>query len=440
MLVVKSGSALGVCMRHAVATLLVLAVLALGAQAVSAQPADTLKARAVDAFRLQDYSRAIQYLKQAVRLAPKDAQLYYYLGYYTHYLCYDSVPLPGYGPAVSDSIVGYLNKALSLDPSLGDARYFLGSEHGARGLYALERGDVKGFVKELELGRQTGGYPDWLLEYGRNILRSCRPNAILFTTGDAEVLPIWYCQFVEHFRQDVAQVPLALMQRPWFVLLLKKGLGDSFKRQPILWSEQQILEMRPYKWDTRVITLPVPPPARSQFGMPDTATTFKWTLNPDLQSGDTGLLGAHRALMADMIEANQWKRPVQCSLGALLPGLDDNLQLTGCAMQLLPFDVARAGRDIDYDNCILVLSDAGNFKSLPTLARTDMPRVSYVLQNYWVAALRTVYGLLQSGDRERARALFEKAEANMPAEVLPVREEVKANLDTIRGMLEAPAK
>jgi tetratricopeptide (TPR) repeat protein len=415
-----------------------LAVFALGAGAATAE--QDLKAKALEEFRLQNYPGAIRYLKQAVKENPKDAQLYYYLGYYTHYLCYDSVPLVGYGTAVSDSIVGYLTKALELDPSLGDARYFLGSEHGARALNALERGDAKGFVKELQLGRASGGYPDWLLEYGRNILRSCRPNAILFTSGDAEVLPVWYCQFVERFREDVTQVPIALMQRPWYVLLLKNGLGERFKPQPVSWSKEQILEMRPYKWDTRAMTVPVPKAARAQFGMPDTASSFSWSLDPDLKAGDSGLLSTHRALMADMIAANAWKRPVQSSLGALLPGLDDDLQLTGLAMQLVPFDAAKAGRDIDYDMCIQVLSDAGNFKFLPTLVKNDMPRVSYVLQNYWVAVLRATYGLAQSGDRERARALFSKAQANLPAEALPIREEIKTNIDTIKGLLESPAK
>lgn len=412
-----------------------LAVLTLGAGAASAED---LKAKALEEFRAQNYPLAIQYLKQALKENPKDAQLYYYLGYYTHYLCYDSVPLTGYGPAFSDTIIAYLKKALELDPSLGDAHYFLGSEYGARALTALQRGDVKGFVTSLTLGRESGGYPDWLLEYGCNILRSCRPNAILFTSGDAEVLPIWYCQFVEHFREDVTQVPIALMQRPWFVLILKNGLGDHFRPQPVSWSKEQILEMRPYKWDTRVLTVSVPKATRAQFGTAD--TTFSWTLEPDLKGGDSNLLSTHRALMADMIATNAWKRPVQSSLGAVLPGLDDDLQLTGLAMQLLPFDAAKAGRDIDYDMCIQVLSDAGNFKSLPTLGKSDMPRVSYVLQNYWVAALRATYGLLHGGDGERARALFSKAQANLPADVLPLREEVKANVETIRGMLESTAK
>jgi len=429
-------------MKHIFAAALVVIAFALGASGVSAQAQkENLKAKALEEFRLQNYPGAIRYLKQAIKENPKDAELYYYLGYYTHYLCYDSVPLTGYGTAVSDTIIGYLTKALELDPSLGDARYFLGSEHGARALNELDRMNIPGFRRELELGRASGGYPDWLLEYGRNILRSCRPNAILFTSGDAEVLPIWYCQVVENFRADVTQVPIALMQRPWFVMRLKNGLGERRGKQlPISWSDEQILEMRPYKWNTRMMTVPVPEAARTQFGMPDSAATFSWTLDPDLKAGDSGFLSTHRALMADMIATNAWKRPIQSSLGAILPGLDDDLQLTGLAMQLVPFDAAKAGRDIDYDMCIQVLSDAGNFKFLPTLVKNDMPRVSYVLQNYWVAVLRATYGLLQSGDRDRARALFSKAQANLPADILPIREEVKTNLETIKGLLESAAK
>ena len=55
--------------------------------------ADALKEKALAQFEKADYAAAIAYLEQARAAAPNDAEVYYYLGYFTHYLCYDSVPL-----------------------------------------------------------------------------------------------------------------------------------------------------------------------------------------------------------------------------------------------------------------------------------------------------------------------------------------------------------
>jgi hypothetical protein len=338
-------------MKHLYAILTACVVFALVPGSLFSQD---LKTKAHEAFAAQNYPQAIQYLRQALKENPKDAELWYYLGFYTHYLCSDSVPLPGYSEAMSDSIVAYLRTALRLDPSLGDAHYFLGAEYGGRAFRRLQGNDFKGFVENLKLGREAGAYPDWLLEYARNALRSCGPNAILFASGDAGVFPVWYCQFVEGFRSDVTLIPMALMLRPWYVLLLKNGLAEHLAPQPISWSDEQILSMRPYKWNDQVITIPVPRSARDAFGTAD--TTFSYTLKSDMKSGDAGLLSVLPALMSDMIRTNAWKRSVHFALGASFDDLEGNLQLVGMTRQLVPFDASKPGRGVNFKVTVELLA------------------------------------------------------------------------------------
>ena len=87
--------------------------------------AETLKEKAIEEFKDANYLGAIEYLQQALAESPKDADIHYYLGYFTHYLCYDSVPLTGFGREKSDEVLRYLQKAVELDRHHANAYYFI---------------------------------------------------------------------------------------------------------------------------------------------------------------------------------------------------------------------------------------------------------------------------------------------------------------------------
>ena len=49
----------------------------------------TLKERAVEEFKNEHYPEAIEILEEAVKENPDDAEIFYYLGWFNHYLAYD---------------------------------------------------------------------------------------------------------------------------------------------------------------------------------------------------------------------------------------------------------------------------------------------------------------------------------------------------------------
>lgn len=394
----------------------------------------SLKEKAIAQFEAADYPGAIESLQQALAKSPNDADIYYYLGYFTHYLCYDSVPLSGFGRERSDEVLGYLERAVELDPRHGNARYFIGAEYGARARDELQRRNIEGAVEEFRAGRRAGGYPDWMMEFGRNTLRSCARDAILFVSGDADTNPVEYLQLVEGYRTDVTVIPLALLDRPWFVALLKQGVPGVVAPAPVSWSDEQIASMHPYKWKKNVVRIPVPEDIRRAHTMEQ--SSVEWELAPDLGRGDAlGLLSAGRAVLADIVLTNRWERPVYFSSGCPVrawEGLEPHIQLFGIANRLLPFEPPAS---VDAEATSALLLDESVFRSLPTLGASDMPRVSGMLQNYRVCFLNLILQHIQQGAIEPARVAFAAMSRSVPEDILPISEYLKSNVEYIRQKL-----
>ena len=64
-------------------------------------------------------------------------------------------------------------------------------------------------------------------DIGANYLRSCAPNAILFTYGDNDSFPVWYVQDVEGERTDVRVANLSYIQAGWYIEMMRQKAFDS---------------------------------------------------------------------------------------------------------------------------------------------------------------------------------------------------------------------
>lgn len=371
------------------------------------------KQRGIEAFEAADYHAAIAFITRAIEDDPLDAELHYLHGFYLHYLCYDSVPLPGFSRTTSDEVLARLARAIEIDPEMGDARYLMGAEYGGRAREELRRSDLAGARDQLALAHEAGAFPDWLLEYARNTLESCGDGAILLLGGDADTNPVHYLQWVEGLRTDVTAIPAALLERPWFVEVLARGVEGLVPPVRIEWSLDQIQDMRPYKWKTTVVQLPV--------ADEDPARIVAWEISSDLRRSDgRQLLGAGRAVFAEILRANRFVRPVHFSLAGpslYREGLEDHLRLSGFTFRLDP-EIRAGGVDLAPTRRILL--DEDRYRDLPTVLHADMPRVSSLLHNYRVCFLKLAAEERRRGRDEAASAVLEAMQRCVPESVLPL--------------------
>lgn len=404
---------------------------------LSAQEVD-LKQKAINEFKKEHYPEAISLLKRVASENPNDAEIWYYLGYFTHYLRADWIPLPRYQAKKSDEVLEYLDKAITLDPKYGNAYYFIGVEHGGRFLRAMQKGDVREMRMELQTGRKKGGYPDWLIEYARNMLRSCQPNAILFTGGDADSWPTWYLQFCENYRTDVTVIPIGLLNRPWFALSLKNGIENVLVSIPISWNKEQIFDMHPYKWKTYTVKIPIPEEELEKYNISQQDSLMKWELEPNLKTSSRGFLGVERAILADIIRTNKWERPIYFSLGCpktKLANLDKFLQLCGLVYRLLPVEAEKHDLSLNPKEIERVLLKPESYHYFVSVKEYDMPRVSRGLNNYRVVLLNLADYYIESGNRDKAQEIVDKMEAYMSESVFPSSPSLKKAMESLRQEL-----
>jgi len=65
------------------------------------------------------------------------------------------------------------------------------------------------------------------LDWAKNYLNSCAPNAILFTNADNDTFPLWYVQEVENYRTDVRVVNIQYLSDGNYIEQMVKQSGNS---------------------------------------------------------------------------------------------------------------------------------------------------------------------------------------------------------------------
>ncbi|MFA9391181.1 MAG: DUF2723 domain-containing protein [Prolixibacteraceae bacterium] len=293
-------------------------------------------------------------------------------------------------------------------------------------------------------------------DLGRDYLRSCAKNAILFTYGDNDTFPLWYVQDVENERPDVRICNVTLLNGDWYIDQMKNKVYESDPLPILMEKEKYENDVRNTLFVRDDLNYPVELSTLMKIALSDSPKAklktqgggsynyfpthqFKITVDKE-QVLKTGTVAPEKAALIedsivirfegnyltksdlailDLLSNNNWERPIYFDLSVVYTSslkLDQYLQHEGFAYRLVPIKSATPDPSIDVDilyNRLMTRYEWGNLGDPDIFLDENTYRTVEVVQiknNFYKLST----ALLNQGDKIRAKEVVDKLYEILP--------------------------
>lgn len=320
-------------------------------------------------------------------------------------------------------------------------------------------------------------------DFGQNYLYSCQEegNPIIFTNGDNDTFPLWYCQETEGIRTDMKVCNLSYLQTDWYIDQMKRPSYES-PAVPISWERINYAEgvntLARVVPDGKVLIESVraedPALAEKLFGKEpyELKTIMKhWIVNPDPRLRDflvsnygeevifptdsfylnidtaavrrsgmlipadsiparmtlsvrgKGLLTKADLMMLDMVASCNWERPLYMAMTVGTSSqlcFPDYFIQEGLTYRFTPFNRRETGKEVDTGRMyenIMTKFKFGNVADPDVYLDENILRMCNA---HRLLMIGTASALLQEGDTARARDVLDYSLEVLPPETVPL--------------------
>ncbi len=274
--------------------------------------------KGIEELNRENYETALKILKQAEAIEPDNQDVHYILGF-----LYEELAMGSEINIIKSSLSqikkasSHFKKVIEISPMYEvellehDPYFKISSLWGSLATAYIYKGKIDSATWAFKKGQKEGGFFPAILEYVKNMMNSCEKDAILFTDSYWETFCMWFLQYLESHRKDITIVNLNLFDSDWYLQQLKNSYPFGFNNVPL---DLTIKQIENWGSDYHLIT-------------------------------------------SNIIESNQWTRPVYFSVTVAQVVLEpylDSLTAEGLVYHMFPDIAQELSPEILEQNCIEV--------------------------------------------------------------------------------------
>jgi len=377
-------------------------------------------------FNNSQYEEAVEFLEEQLFIDPSNQELHYYLGQaYKVLACDDGSKMNNVNTELALKSAAHFKRVIEISSEYNGNQFVVGpysklqNEWGSLAFKYLFDGKIDSAKWAFNSGKADGGFFPAMMEYNKNIMASCKPNAILFTNGDNDTYPMWFLQFIDGYRKDITVINLSLLNVPWYIKQLKNNYPTGTNNLKLILSDKEIDKLSPIMWESKKVTVPVDNQI-TNMGKID------WLVLPTIEDG---AIRVQDIMIMQILESNNWERPIYFSTTVAnlnKIGLNEYLSLEG-----LVYKIETKKQNINPEQLEKNL-EIYEHKTIDDHHIINVPEISWMFWNYRAGYVQLANYFIDEGELKKAKEMIETMNNKIPDDKIPYyNEEFKNEIEKL---------